>query len=196
MSTTNLSAQRLIDQLGLLPHPEGGYYRETYRSKAKVSVQAGCRDACTAIYYLLGGNDYSAWHRIASDELWHFYAGSALSIHVLDDQNGLRTIKLGDSLRDPDCVFQAVVPAGCWFAAESAPDRFALVGCTVAPGFEFSEFELADAQALIRQHPAHADLIRRLASTPHYPGKSKPSANTPPKTAKPMPSPVARIVRR
>src|SRR5690606_7284598 len=161
MNHDEAPAQRLIRQLGLLPHPEGGYYRETYRSSMGVTTQAGRRDASTAIYYLLEGKDHSAWHRIASDELWHFYAGSALDIHVLDDEQGLSTHRLGGPVREPGCMFQAAVPAGCWFAAEvtshavhRADDTvrvaFALVGCTVAPGFEFSEFELADTRALIR----------------------------------------------
>lgn len=181
MKPADTAAQRLVQQFDLLPHPEGGYYRETYRSPMAVSVPAGSRSACTAIYYLLEGNDYSAWHRIASDELWHFYAGSALNIYVLDDKNGLSTIRLGDPLRDPACVFQAVVPAGCWFAAEPASrqlhgkdqtptDRFALVGCTVAPGFEFSEFELADPKVLTGLHPEHGDLVRRLACASHRGG--------------------------
>lgn len=170
-------AQRLVGQFDLLPHPEGGYYRETYRSVMKIAAPAGRRDASTAIYYLLEGKDYSAWHRIASDELWHFYAGSALNIHVLDEKNGLSTHRLGDPLREEGCVFQAMVPAGRWFAAELAAraaggsdealrETFALVGCTVAPGFEFSEFELADARALVGQHPEHAELIGRLARAP------------------------------
>lgn len=174
MSSIDTPVQRLVAQFGLQPHPEGGYYRETYRCADAVTVQAGRRAASTAIYYLLEGSDYSAWHRIASDELWHFYTGQALDIHVLDGNGGLLTHRLGDPLRDVDCTFQVVVPAGRWFAAElasraqratgpSAGDAFALVGCTVAPGFEFSEFELADPQVLIRQHPAHAGLIRRLA---------------------------------
>ncbi|WP_017522511.1 cupin domain-containing protein [Pusillimonas noertemannii] len=174
MSSIDTPVHRLVTQFGLQPHPEGGYYRETYRSAQGVTVQAGRRAASTAIYYLLEDNDYSAWHRIASDELWHFYAGQALDIHVLDENGGLLTHRLGDPLREAGCTFQAVVPAGRWFAAElasralrapgqAAGDAFALVGCTVAPGFEFSEFELADPQALIRQHLEHAGLIRRLA---------------------------------
>ena len=174
MNGVETSAGRLIAHFGLQPHPEGGYYRETYRSATDVEVRAGRRAASTAIYYLLEDSDYSAWHRIASDEIWHFYAGQALNVHVLDEGGTLRTHRLGDPLRDPGCAFQAVVPAGRWFAAElasrplraqheAAGSAFALVGCTVAPGFEFHEFELADAQALIRTYPEHAELIGRLA---------------------------------
>src|SRR5690606_29799979 len=96
-------------------------------------------------------------------EIWHFYAGMPLNVHVLDDRSGLSTLKLGNPLQDPGTLFQAVVSAGCWFAAELAgPDAYALVGCTVAPGFEFSEFELANASDLQRRHPEHSELIERL----------------------------------
>lgn len=173
MTRSESPLQQLIRQFELQPHPEGGYYRETYRSPASVTAEAGRRDASTAIYYLLERGDYSAWHRIASDELWHFYTGSALNVHVVDEQGRLTTHCLGNPLQDAACTFQALVPAGHWFAAELAPyprqvtasdsSDYSLVGCTVAPGFEFSEFELADTQVLLRRYPEHADLIRRLA---------------------------------
>jgi predicted cupin superfamily sugar epimerase len=158
----------LIRRLGLAPHPEGGYFSETYRSDARVSRASEpgdrpSRSASTAIYYLLCDGAHSAWHRIRSDEVWHFYAGEALNVHVLDEHGALVTHRLGNALTDHQAVFQAVVPAGLWFAAECAdPSTFALVGCTVAPGFEFSEFELADIKVLKAQHPQHAALIERL----------------------------------
>ncbi|CAM3552718.1 DUF985 domain-containing protein [Bordetella sputigena] len=158
-------AQGLIDRLGLQPHPEGGYYRETYRAAETVHRPelAVRRSAGTAIYYLLSGDAWSAWHRIRSDEIWHFYAGGALLVHVLDGHGGLTTHRLGNAIEDPACVFQAVVPAGCWFAAERArPDRYTLAGCTVAPGFEFSDFELADVDKLALEYPAHRALVARL----------------------------------
>ncbi|TAL75544.1 MAG: cupin domain-containing protein [Burkholderiaceae bacterium] len=156
---------RLVHQFDLQPHPEGGYYRETYRCEERVQrLQSGQeRSASTAIYYLLSGDAYSAWHRIRSDELWHFHAGCPLDIHVLDDLGQLRTLRLGNVLEDPSARFQAVVPAGRWFAAERIDHRsYSFVGCTVAPGFEFSEFELADAAQLQMQYPQHAALIQRL----------------------------------
>lgn len=172
-------AKRHIRKLGLQPHPEGGFYRETYRSNTCVHIEAGTRSASTAIYYLLESGDYSAWHRIASDELWHFYAGEALNIYVLNG-TGLTIHRLGNPESNPDCSFQAMVPAGNWFAAQLdfdarllrdgqnesgvAQDPYALVGCTVAPGFEFSEFELADPRTLAEQYPEHAALIYKLAS--------------------------------
>ncbi|AOB33584.1 hypothetical protein AKI39_09845 [Bordetella sp. H567] len=161
-----MEAARLIDRLALRPHPEGGYYRETYRAEEVVHrpARAVDRSACTAIYYLLSGDAFSAWHRIRSDEIWHFYAGGPLLVHVLDGQGGLMTHRLGNAVQDADCVFQAVVPAGCWFAAERVrADRYTLAGCTVAPGFEFSEFELADAQRLAAAYPAHKALVEKLA---------------------------------
>jgi predicted cupin superfamily sugar epimerase len=165
MSFATLAVNRLIDQFDLQPHPEGGYYRETYRCEERVQrlQSGGERSASTAIYYLLSGDAYSAWHRIRSDELWHFYAGCPLDIHVLDDGGQLRTLRLGNALEEPDVVFQAVVPARCWFAAERIDRQsYSFVGCTVAPGFEFSEFELADAAQLQMQYPQHAKLIGRL----------------------------------
>ncbi|MDH3063400.1 cupin domain-containing protein [Achromobacter insolitus] len=163
--TASTSAASLIRRLDLLPHPEGGYYRETYRAADLVTRGDGARrSASTAIYYLLCDGAWSTWHRIRSDELWHFHAGGPLYIHVLAPDGGYGCLRLGDALQDADAVFQAVVPAGSWFAAELAdPDGYALAGCTVAPGFEFSEFELADATELQRLYPAQAGLIVRLA---------------------------------
>ncbi|MGO4331084.1 cupin domain-containing protein [Cupriavidus sp. M-11] len=160
---------QLIQRFGLQAHPEGGYYRETHRDTARVAREGGpagvaTHAASTAIYYLLCDEAYSAWHRIRADEVWHFYAGCPLHVHVLEADGSLTTHRLGDALAHEDTVFQAVVRAGCWFAAErSDPDGFSLVGCTVAPGFEFSEFELADAASLQKAHPRHAALIARLA---------------------------------
>jgi len=166
MSDHTATAQQLIERLALQAHPEGGYFRETYRCNEQVARSAypAERAASTAIYYLLCDDAYSAWHRIRSDEIWHFYAGGMLDIHVLDTQGELYTHRLGDAVAHRDAVFQAVVPAGCWFAAERVdPARYTLAGCTVAPGFEFSEFELADTVALLSAYPAHAELIGRLS---------------------------------
>lgn len=165
MTIPELAKDDLIRRFELQPHPEGGFFRETYRSAAQVTrAESGeTRSASTAIYYLLCDGAHSAWHRIRSDEVWHFYAGAPLDVHVLDQAGKLTTHRLGNPLRDPGTVFQAVVPAGLWFAAECEdPAAFALVGCTVAPGFEFSEFELADVGALQREHPEHAETIARL----------------------------------
>ncbi|VXB20454.1 conserved hypothetical protein [Burkholderia sp. 8Y] len=161
-----LDAQALITRLGLQPHPEGGYFRETYRASQRVTREGANepRSASTAIYYLLCEGAHSAWHRIRSDEVWHFHAGDPLLVHVLDAHGVLTTHKLGNMLLTEDAVFQAVVNAGDWFAAQcSAASGASLVGCTVAPGFEFSEFELANCDELKARYPQHRELIERLA---------------------------------
>jgi predicted cupin superfamily sugar epimerase len=165
MPIAQLAREDLIRRFDLQPHPEGGYFRETYRCAAKVSREGSdeTRAASTAIYYLLCDGAHSAWHRIRSDEVWHFYAGEPLLVHVLDRKGELVTHRLGNPLTHQATVFQAVVSAGLWFAAECEdPATFALAGCTVAPGFEFSEFELADVDALRSAYPAHAAFIARL----------------------------------
>lgn len=164
--TLEHNAETLISLLSLLPHPEGGHFKETYRSHGRVSRvgEAVTRSASTAIYYLLRAGERSTWHRIRSDELWHFYEGSPVRIHVLQPDGGLRTLRLGNPLRHAGTDFQALVPAGYWFAAEcEEPEGYSLAGCTVAPGFEFEEFEIGDGSVLARQWPAHAGLIARLA---------------------------------
>lgn len=156
----------LISQLALQPHPEGGHYRETYRSAQRVTRPGddATRSACTAIYYLLRGHEKSTWHRIRSDEMWHFYDGAPLHVHVLLPEGGLALLRLGNPLFHVGAQFQALVPAGAWFAAECADaGGHSLVGCTVAPGFEFEEFEIAQAAQLVREWPLHRELIERLA---------------------------------
>lgn len=168
MTGAQTEVEELIRRFGLEPHPEGGYYSETYRADKFVRREGangtndaeGTRAASTAIYFLLANGAYSAWHRIRSDELWHFYAGSPIEIHSIDERGVLSTRKLGHALARPGTVFQAVVPAGHWFAARCCdPSTYALVGCTVAPGFEFSEFELGDAAALSEKYPLHRAMI-------------------------------------
>src|SRR6202012_2137245 len=132
-----LSAADIIARLELRPHPEGGYYRETFRDK-RVDVQG--RAASTSIYFLLARGDRSHWHRIDAVEVWHFYAGSALTLQIAHDGDQ-RSVRLGPDLAAGE-VPQAVVPAQAWQAAESSGD-WTLVGCTVAPGFEFATFEMA-----------------------------------------------------
>lgn len=153
----------LVASLDLRPHPEGGHYREVFRSGHTVVLQGGQRSAATSIYYLLAEGAYSAWHRIDADETWYFHAGTPLALHVLQPDGGLVTHRLGNPLNQSDAVFQATVPAGCWFAAELLHvGDFALVSCAVAPGFEFAGFELADQTALAGAVGRHGDWIRRL----------------------------------
>ncbi|CDY75168.1 FIG018171: hypothetical protein of Cupin superfamily [Caballeronia glathei] len=167
MQAPRIDKDELIRRFNLQPHPEGGFFRETYRAQSRVTREndggGETRSASTAIYFLLCDGAHSAWHRIRSDELWHFYAGDPIDIHVIDANGRLNTTRLGNALTHPGAVFQAVVPAGDWFAAEcSSAAGAALVGCTVAPGFEFSEFELAASGALEAAHPEHRALIARL----------------------------------
>jgi predicted cupin superfamily sugar epimerase len=132
------SAADIIARLELKPHPEGGHYRETFRDPR---VDANGRAVSTAIYFLLARGERSHWHRIDAVETWHYYAGSALVLHVADG-GGQRIVRLGPDLAAGE-VPQAIVPARAWQAAESSGD-WTLVGCTVAPGFEFAAFELAE----------------------------------------------------
>ena len=132
-----LSAADIITRLGLKPHPEGGHYRETFRDGR---LDGNGRSVATAIYFLLARGERSHWHRIDAVEIWHHYAGSALILEIADDQ-GQRSVRLGPDVAAGERP-QAIVPAHAWQAAQSTGD-WTLVGCTVAPGFDFSSFELA-----------------------------------------------------
>ncbi len=162
------SAAYWIRHLQLSPHPEGGFFKETYRSPGQLSLDSEdepnhvIRNFSTSIYFLLEYGNFSAFHRIKSDEMWHFYAGNTLEILILEPNQGLYTILLGNDLEKKEQL-QAVVPAGHWFAARVLkPESYALVGCTVAPGFDFQDFELARAEDLLSSFPQHETLIRTL----------------------------------
>ena len=131
-----LTAADIIARLGLKPHPEGGHYRETFRDSR---TDADGRAFSTAIYFLLARGERSHWHRIDAVEVWHYYAGAALNLQIADD-DGRRVVRLGGDLAGGEP--QAIVPPHAWQAAESTGD-WTLVGCTVAPGFDFSKFEMA-----------------------------------------------------
>jgi hypothetical protein len=158
------TVEELVHDLGLLPHPEGGFYRETYRSTTKVD---GGRAAATMIYFLLPAGHVSRLHRIDADEGWHHYLGGALEVYELDEVEpdpGVRVTRLGKDLSRGE-VLQHVVPAGRWFgAAPAAGSPYALVGCTVAPGFEFSHFELGVRSKLLARFPAAAELVTQLTT--------------------------------
>lgn len=168
MITSAQSARYWIDKLELAPHPEGGYYRQTYRSELTITREAlppafsGPRAASTAIYFLLEGENFSAFHRLPSDEVWHFYAGSSLLIQVIDDAGAHSKISLGCS-PDAGAIPQTVVRAGNWFGSHVADWKsWALVGCTVAPGFDFADFELAKRNQMLAAYPQHREIIHRL----------------------------------
>ncbi|MCY7311275.1 MAG: cupin domain-containing protein [Chitinophagaceae bacterium] len=159
---------QLIQHYKLQPHPEGGWYKQTYAadeiiSKDALPVRFGAdRVFSTAIYFLLEQQKFSAFHRIKSDECWHFYSGDALLIYVINADGTLAIIHLGNDIAKGE-LFQYVVPANCWFASKPAPgSAYSLVGCTVAPGFYFDDFELADAVTLSALYPQHATIISEL----------------------------------
>jgi uncharacterized protein len=162
-----MEAQHWIDRLNLEPHPEGGWYRQTYRAPltlphSALPSYAGDRAASTAIYFLLAGDQFSALHRLRSDEVWHFYTGSGLIVHVITPEGDYRQLLLGSNAAAGE-EFQAVVPAGCWFGSSlRQPNTYALVGCTVAPGFDFADFEIARRNDLAAQYPQHRNIIERL----------------------------------
>jgi len=158
----------LVKKFQLIPHPEGGYYKEMYRSDEVIAQAAlperftGDRNFSTAIYFLLEQGSFSAFHRIQSDECWHFYAGQTLHVHVIYPNGEYELIKLGNHFQQGE-IFQAVVPAGCWFASETASGgQFSFAGCTVSPGFDFADFELAKGEELCRMFPEHTILIKKL----------------------------------
>lgn len=161
------SAQYWVESLHLVSHPEGGFYKETYRATENISGNAlpqrfaGDRSFSTAIYFLLRSGECSRFHRIKSDEIWHFHAGTALAIHVLKDNRHV-IHKLGPNPEFGESL-QVVIPANCWFGATVIqPDSYTLSGCTVAPGFDFQDFELADRKTLTILFPAFEEIIKKL----------------------------------
>lgn len=156
-------ARRLVEELGLAPHPEGGFYRETFRSSARIATARGERAALTVIHYLLPAGARSALHRVASDELWQHAAGGPLELHVVSPTGAHAALRLGREVAAGDLA-HAVVPAGHWQAARPLGDRCALVTCAVAPGFEFADFQLASPGELSRAFPHLAALAEAFAS--------------------------------
>ena len=154
--------------LQLESHVEGGSFRETYRAKWKFPTSvlpAACkgeRNASTGIYFLLEYGDFSAFHRIAADEMWHFYDGYTLTIYEIKPEGSLTIQQLGKHVHVGEQP-QIVISAGSWFASRvEIADGYTLVGCTVAPGFDFADFELADRKELMAAYPAHAEIIESL----------------------------------
>jgi predicted cupin superfamily sugar epimerase len=158
----------LIQRYGLEPHPEGGWFKQTYKSNEQIAAVAlpkrfiASRVFSTAIYFLLEKGNFSAFHRIKSDECWHFYAGDPLLIYVIEQNGELKVISLGNDL-EKGHSFQYVVPANCWFASRPAlKSEYCFVGCTVSPGFEFEDLELADGTELSVVYPEHKSIIIEL----------------------------------
>ncbi len=164
----NKEAQQWIDKLGLHDHPEGGYFKETYRSHEKIPQRdlpanyQGDRNFSTAIYFLLKEEEFSAFHRLKGDELWHYHAGDPLEIFVINPDGNLEKYYLGPQL-DAGEQPQAIIFKNQWFAARvNNPTGYTLMSCTMTPGFEFADFEMAKEVELIRQYPHHRELIKRL----------------------------------
>ena len=157
-----------IEKLGLTRHVEGGSFKEVYRSSGMIETDFGPSDrwrhVSTSIYFLLEKGQFSAFHRIKSDEIWHFYTGDSLIIYEIDPEGKLTEHLLGNR-PDKGESFQCVIRAGNWFASRVAADGdYALCGCTVSPGFDFTDFELAERSFLVKLYPQHEELITQLTS--------------------------------
>lgn len=154
-----------IEHLGLKAHPEGGYYKEVYRAELVIEPTgfAGKRNICTGIYFLLEAGQFSALHRIKSDEIWHFYDGQAVDIFTIDPSNdSAQILRLGLDIEHGEQPMH-IVKAGHWFGALPAfSEGYALVGCTVAPGFDFMDFEMPDRAFFVNTYPQHRHWIERL----------------------------------
>ena len=162
-------SSKYIKQLGLKKHPEGGYFREVYRSgeiilpKHLPGRYKSSRNFSTSIYFLLEGKQFSSFHFLQSDEIWHFYDGCPVIFYIIDKKGNLTLQKLG---RENNSNFQLTIKKQNWFAAELSDKKsFALFGCTVSPGFEFDDFKLGNRELLKRKFPQHGSLINKLTST-------------------------------
>lgn len=158
----------LIQELELKSHPEGGFYKETYRSSGIIMNSSlpenyrGNRNFSTSIYFLLSSNDFSAFHRINQDETWHFYEGSSITIHQISPEGIYSSIVLGNDILEKE-VYQYTVKGGFWFGATvNKKNSYTLVGCAVAPGFDFNDFELATRNKLQKKFPNHKKIIEEL----------------------------------
>jgi len=165
----NSKAKAHIKKLGLKKHPEGGYFKEVYRSGEKIlpthlpKRYKSSRNFSTSIYFLLEGKQFSSFHLLQSDELWHFYDGSYVLLYIINQKGELIIKKLG---RDQDCELQIAIEKQNWFAAKLENKKsFALFGCTVSPGFDFEDFELGKRDDLIKKFPQHSSLIKRLSKS-------------------------------
>ena len=157
-----MNGKEIVQKLGLLAHPEGGFYKETYRSSSSLTTdQNTIRNISTAIYFLLENDNFSLFHRIQSDELWFFHQGEPLEI-VFIKEGVLNTIILGNSFENGE-VPQAIIPANTWFASSVKQLKgHSLVSCTVAPGFDFADFELANRKNLIQEFPHLKEIIQKF----------------------------------
>lgn len=160
--------EEIIQNLELKPHPEGGYFRETYRSEGTIDQKnlgkaySGFRNQATCIYFLLTSKAFSTFHKIQQDEIWHFYKGSPIELHMISPNGDYSKVRIGNSFNKGELP-QFVVPGGHWFAAETLnKGSYSLVGCTVSPGFDFKDFILGDRQKLLSQFPQQREIITRF----------------------------------
>lgn len=161
-----MNKEKIIDFLKLEKHPEGGFYREMYRSATAIQIEYNNltlnRSASTAIYFLLGSQDISSWHRLKSDEIWHFYLGSAVKLHFIDQNGNYSSVLVGNDLEAGE-IPQVLCPAGVYFAAEVVEENsFTLVGCTVSPGFDFSDFEFGTFETLYSLNTDILEIINKF----------------------------------
>lgn len=160
-----MNSQYYIQKLNLISHPEGGYFKEVYRSDETIEKSAlpgrysGNRNFATSIYFLLEGKQFSAFHKIESDETWHFYAGTSMTLMMINEAGTYSEVIIGNNL-DKNEHLQFTIKRNTWFAAKvNNENSFSLLGCTVAPGFDFDDFELADKTTLLNRFPQHEDII-------------------------------------
>ncbi|GJM27706.1 MAG: hypothetical protein DHS20C17_03410 [Cyclobacteriaceae bacterium] len=162
------SLEDLISRLNLEPHPEGGFFRETYRSEGEIPQESladsysGNRNYSTCIYFLLTSDNFSAFHKINQDEIWHFYDGTHLRLHIISNNGAYSSHLIGIDMRNGQTP-QFVVKGGSWFAAEVENENsHSLIGCTVSPGFSFEDFKLASRNELLNTFPEYKEVILRL----------------------------------
>jgi uncharacterized protein len=167
---TNLNADYWINKLQLQAHPEGGYFREIYRSEEEINQGSlpdrynGKRNLSTSIYFLLKGNDRSLFHKLVSDEIWHFYCGSPLTVFIIDENGKLKKLKLGNNFESGE-QFQIIIKKNQWFGAEINDKKlYTLIGCSVSPGFDFNDFELGERTKLLKLYPEHKKVIELLTN--------------------------------
>ncbi|MFK8061436.1 MAG: cupin domain-containing protein [Polaribacter sp.] len=161
-------AKEIISHFNLTEHPEGGYFKEVYRSEGKIASKdlganfIGSRNYCTSIYFLLTSDKFSAFHKISQDEIWHFYTGNAIKLHLISPKGDYSFVMIGTNFKNGE-IPQFTVPAHYYFAAEVLEkDSFAFVGCTVSPGFDFRDFVLPSCKELTEEFPKHIEIIQQL----------------------------------
>ena len=165
---TNINADYWINKLKLEAHPEGGYFREIYRSEEEINQGSlpdrynGKRNLSTSIYFLLKENGRSLFHKLKSDEIWHFYSGSALTVYIIEENARLDRLILGSNF-ESDEQFQIIIRKNQWFGAVINDKKsYSLIGCTVTPGFDFNDFEIGDRSNLLKLYPEHRNIIELL----------------------------------